>query len=406
MLLLPRMSAHHKGGESTSPTRDKDRDRPAFQSADSAIKQSVASFDPLAGYTHPKETAERSRQAEEVEQPQRLDASRSGGNSRSQDRMEPTSVKDGRHSPTMRRSASGEVPKTGGARIPRRESWHAGQTSSPLPIDEEGEPAAVGVAPSGTTRLRRRSTSARTGYKASALQPPKLPELRESDDEFRVSRPASLLANDASVRAQSILKAQLLMCTYTQAHVDLEKTSSWHHLPLFLVAVPSLGAILHGRAENWSDAIVLALVVFYLYHLIKGERSLAFRLRRLGLTQARGTPAAVPWELYYASYSRSMLPSALSAEGAAEAEAQDDPTLRAIRLTSAAQLKRAELFSLSLTFLVPAIGAALLYFARGLLSDPDRYINRFLIGLFAIASSIKPISHAVRLLEQSEFASQ
>jgi hypothetical protein len=114
--------------------------------------------------------------------------------------------------------------------------------------------------------------------------------------------------------------------------------------------------------------------------------------------------AAVPWEMYYASYARTVLPSALSAAGAEQAEAQDDPTLRAIRLTSAAQLKRAELFSLSLTFLVPALGAALLYFARGLLSDPDRYINRFLIGLFALASSIKPISHAVRLLKQSEFA--
>lgn len=113
---------------------------------------------------------------------------------------------------------------------------------------------------------------------------------------------------------------------------------------------------------------------------------------------------AVPWEMYYASYARTVLPSALSAAGAEEAEAQDDPTLRAIRLTSAAQLKRAELFSLSLTFLVPALGAALLYFARGMLSDPDRYINRFLIGLFALASSIKPISHAVKLLKRSELA--
>jgi hypothetical protein len=51
----------------------------------------------------------------------------------------------------------------------------------------------------------------------------------------------------------------------------MEKTSSLHHLPLVLVAIPSLGAILHGRAENWSDAIVLALVVFYLYNLIKSK---------------------------------------------------------------------------------------------------------------------------------------
>lgn len=186
-----------------------------------------------------------------------------------------------------------------------------------------------------------------------------------------------------------------------QAHVEMDRTSSWHNLPLVLVAIPSLGAILHGRAENWSDAIVLALVVFYLYHLIKGEsvQAMLGAYPAPSLTVLRAT---VPWELYYASYARTILPSALSAAGAAEAEAQDDPTLRAIRLTSAAQLKRAELFSLSLTFLVPAIGAGLLHYARGLLSDPDRYINRFLIGLFAIASSIKPVSHAVRLLKQSE----
>lgn len=55
-----------------------------------------------------------------------------------------------------------------------------------------------------------------------------------------------------------------------QAHAETEKASGWHHLPLVLVALPPLGAIVHGRAENWSDAIILALVVFYLYQLIKG----------------------------------------------------------------------------------------------------------------------------------------
>uniref|UniRef100_A0A0K3CRJ4 Uncharacterized protein n=1 Tax=Rhodotorula toruloides TaxID=5286 RepID=A0A0K3CRJ4_RHOTO len=155
-------------------------------------------------------------------------------------------------------------------------------------------------------------------------------------------------------------------------HLEAEKTSGWHHLPLILVALPPLGAIVHGRAENWSDAIVLALVVFYLHQLIK-----------------------VPWDLYYASYTRTVLPSSLSPTLPPE-----DPSVTALRASSSRSLRRAELFSLLLTFLVPAVGASILHYARGLLSDPERYINRFLIGLFVVGSSVKPVGHAVKLLKR------
>lgn len=49
---------------------------------------------------------------------------------------------------------------------------------------------------------------------------------------------------------------------------------------------------------------------------------------------------------------------------------------------------------------VPVVGASLLHYARGLLSDPDRFINQFLIGLFAIASSVKPFLHFVKLVKR------
>ncbi|GAA6018831.1 hypothetical protein JCM10207_000255 [Rhodosporidiobolus poonsookiae] len=62
-----------------------------------------------------------------------------------------------------------------------------------------------------------------------------------------------------------------------------------HPVPLILVALPPLGAIIHGRAENWSDAVILLLICFYLYQLIK-----------------------VPWELYYASHARVVLPTSTS----------------------------------------------------------------------------------------------
>ncbi|GEM12648.1 hypothetical protein Rt10032_c23g6665 [Rhodotorula toruloides] len=179
------------------------------------------------------------------------------------------------------------------------------------------------------------------GGKGVALEPPRDPDLFLSDDDFH-------------------------------EHLEAEKTSGWHHLPLILVALPPLGAVVHGRAENWSDAIVLALVVFYLYQLIK-----------------------VPWDLYYASYTRTVLPSTLSPTLPPE-----DPSVAALRAASSRSLRRAEVFSLILTFLVPAVGAAILHYARGLLSDPERYINRFLIGLFVVGSSVKPAGHAVELLKR------
>lgn len=76
--------------------------------------------------------------------------------------------------------------------------------------------------------------------------------------------------------------------------------------------------------------------------------------------------------------------------------------MAAQRAFSAAALRRNELVALATTFCVPAVGAALLHYARGLLSDPDRYLNRFLIGLFVIASSVKPMLHFSKLAKRSK----
>ncbi|GAA5838427.1 hypothetical protein JCM11251_004935 [Rhodosporidiobolus azoricus] len=161
-----------------------------------------------------------------------------------------------------------------------------------------------------------------------------------------------------------------------QEHHDKEATSGWHHLPLVLVALPPLGAIVHGRAENWSDPIILLLICFYLYQLIK-----------------------VPWDLYYASHARILLsyptPSSLSSPSS-----PSDP-LAEHRAASAASLRRSELLSLSLTFLVPVLGASLLHYARGLLSDPERYINRSVVGLFMIAASVRPLGRAGEIWKRS-----
>ncbi|GAA5976742.1 hypothetical protein JCM11641_005680 [Rhodosporidiobolus odoratus] len=190
-----------------------------------------------------------------------------------------------------------------------------------------------------------------------------------------------------------------------QKHHDEEKTSGWHHLPLVLVALPILGATVHGRAENWSDGIILILICFYLYQLIK-----------------------VPWELYYASRARIVLPSSIATDEEednasslpAAAPAPGSPSLlnpsdpltpttstqASSRAASASALRRNELFALSLTLLVPFLGALLLYHARGLLSDPDRYINKMLIGVFIVASGVRPWLRVVRLVKRNSLYHQ
>lgn len=66
-------------------------------------------------------------------------------------------------------------------------------------------------------------------------------------------------------------------------------------------------------------------------------------------------------------------------------------------------LRTAELGSLALIVSAPVIGAYLLHWAsKFLLSDPERYINRFTISLFCLATSVKPLVHLIKLLESSE----
>ncbi|GAA5946886.1 hypothetical protein JCM3765_002060 [Sporobolomyces pararoseus] len=153
---------------------------------------------------------------------------------------------------------------------------------------------------------------------------------------------------------------------------ELERSSNqWHHLPLLLVALPPLLSIVHGRAENWSDAILLLLVAFYLYQLVK-----------------------VPWEMYYASTTRTVLPSSTPEE-------EEDPSTLLLeqRNRSISILRRNELISLLSTFLVPFLGSYLLHYVKRLLSDPDRYVNDSLINMFMIATSVKPFLHLISLLK-------
>ena len=103
--------------------------------------------------------------------------------------------------------------------------------------------------------------------------------------------------------------------------------------------------------------------------------------------------------MYYASNSRTVLPDPLTRDGT---EQDEDPALTRQRHASASLLRRNELVALAATALVPAVGAYLLHYVRGLLSDPDRYINPTLINMFSIATSVKPFLHFVHLIKHRE----
>lgn len=83
----------------------------------------------------------------------------------------------------------------------------------------------------------------------------------------------------------------------------------------------------------------------------------------------------------------------------------DDPITASRRHHAVRALRRNELLALAFTWVAPAIGAYLLTYAKGLLSDPDRYINGSLISLFVFAASIQPLLHFCKLVKNSSSSS-
>lgn len=51
----------------------------------------------------------------------------------------------------------------------------------------------------------------------------------------------------------------------------------WHYAPLIIALAPPIGAVLGGKAEHWSNALLVLLGSFWLYQFLR-----------------------VPWEMYYA----------------------------------------------------------------------------------------------------------
>jgi hypothetical protein len=105
----------------------------------------------------------------------------------------------------------------------------------------------------------------------------------------------------------------------------------------------------------------------------------------------------VPWELYYASRTRR-----INAATYALSHTDDDTPAPVIQRRKAAQseLLQKEVFSLIFCVVSPFIGSYLLYYVKGALSDPDRYINPYNVRLFVLASGVKPWSHFFSLVKK------
>jgi hypothetical protein len=106
----------------------------------------------------------------------------------------------------------------------------------------------------------------------------------------------------------------------------------------------------------------------------------------------------VPWEIYYASRTRRLAQSSIVLTEEAEGDLIPE-SLKARRKAARAELMQNELFSLAFCLVSPFLGSYLLYWVRGALSEPDRYINPFNIKLFIMASGVKPWAHFFKLVK-------
>lgn len=75
----------------------------------------------------------------------------------------------------------------------------------------------------------------------------------------------------------------------------------------------------------------------------------------------------------------------------------EDPQLRRERLAAAAELRKAEMTALFALVASPVAGAWLLTWLMEVFTDGNRFLNKFNIRLFMLASGIKPWSVSIFL---------
>lgn len=223
----------------------------------------------------------------------------------------------------------------------------------------------------------RRTSSNSSGGRARSSSIPQAPPTLEGegfyDDVANDSDSGSEFAHGgAEVKAENVL-------------------GGWHFAPLLIAVLPPLGAVLGGHSDAWSDAILLAIASFWLYQFLK-----------------------IPHDIYHAARTRRILQAdAMDSEaeiigghnddgGIQEGTAETASRRRRLReqQAAAAELRRAELISLVALVLSPLAGAWLLTWLMETFSDGNRYLNKFNIRLFMLASGIRPWTHALSLFRR------
>ncbi|ORX96046.1 hypothetical protein K493DRAFT_259983 [Basidiobolus meristosporus CBS 931.73] len=145
-----------------------------------------------------------------------------------------------------------------------------------------------------------------------------------------------------------------------------------HSWPIFLVILPPVVSIFFGDAQTWSDLLLLVLVGFYLFLVIK-----------------------VPWELYFvAKKKRVNLVSQAGVYTEPGNAAQE-----ALRFEAERKLKRQERASFFVVILSPMLGGYLLHQFKNYLSQYDQYFSQLNIVIFVFAAGIKPIMYLADLLK-------
>ncbi|KAK9722389.1 hypothetical protein K7432_002693 [Basidiobolus ranarum] len=142
-----------------------------------------------------------------------------------------------------------------------------------------------------------------------------------------------------------------------------------HSWPIFFAILPPVVSVFHGDARAWSDLMLLALVGFYLFLVIK-----------------------VPWELYFAARKRRV-------NQVGQSNQPGNAAQEAIRSEAIKKLHRQEQLSLLLVLVSPGLGGYLLQISRQFLSDYDKYFSQLNIMIFIFAAGIKPASHLIGLIK-------
>ncbi|GAA93773.1 uncharacterized protein L969DRAFT_42881 [Mixia osmundae IAM 14324] len=143
---------------------------------------------------------------------------------------------------------------------------------------------------------------------------------------------------------------------------DHNNYGGWHAFPVFICIVPTIGALIHGTSDGWSDFIFVCILGFGIYVLLK-----------------------LPWDMYALSRQRiplkkSMLDPSIPVNEQHAADAR----------ASGSALATAEVIWLGATFVSPLIAQQLLVFCRQYLSDPENILSDRNIAIFVFCSELRP----------------